>query len=336
MLFFVLGLPGGFAEWCSAVTAALARRAAEPAARIEADTLCEVAIKTIEVGAAQAVVESRRPGGRLRAALVEARRTFVVALDDPRAALLELVLGRGVDLAEAVRVLASSCAALTSYRELPGALVLRAGRDRPQPAATAAAIARHLGIALDDDAIIDAVAEVGADQAALLEDDAIAWWSGLDRAQREMATGALTPYLDPGAAGGELSITWTGDLFPACDRPGERASGPIDITGRARRVIEGPGIMLPPGSWSLALNLFCTREAAEHEFLVEVAADVPIAAGTFRPPAEGSAAFDLRFAIDELTEAPVAIRVSTVRAAFDGAVSLIGATVVRAKASDAG
>src|SRR5215207_6525127 len=325
MLFFVFGLPGGFAEWCGAVTAALGRRAGEPLALIEAETLDELAVKAIRAGTSEAVVTSRRPGGRLRGALIEARRNFVVALDDPRAALVELVLGRGFDLTDAVRAVASSCAALARCPEIPSALILQPGGD---PAATAAAIAGHLQIPADEAQIWETVEAVGFDGAAFRHEDAAAWWSGLDRAHREMAMGALAPYLDLRPDGDGWAVTWSGDLFWACGRPGERASGPIDITGRAHRIIEGPHIVLPPGRWSLALSLSCTREAAEHEFLVEAVADRPLAAGTVRPGHEGGATIELELAIDELTEQPLAIHVSTVRAAFDGAVSLLGVRLV--------
>ena len=78
------------------------------------------------------------------------------------------------------------------------------------------------------------------------------------------------------------------------------------------------------------LTLSCTREAAEHEFRVEVAADGPVAAGTIRPHAAGNASLSLDFAVDELTDYPVTIRISTVRAAFDGAISVVAATLMRA------
>jgi hypothetical protein len=324
MLLFVWGFPGGFSEWCGALTAALSAAGGGPALLIAADTLRELAGGMIETGGGPAVVLSRRPGGALRAALLAAERKFVVALDDPPAALLDLVLDAGISLPEAVRQMAGSCAALAGCAELPGALVLRAD-DWREPAAAAAAIARHLEIPLDEGALAGLARDFAAPRPA---HDASAWWSGLGPAERELAMGALAAYLDPAADA--LSLTWSGELFVSCDHPGQRASRPVDITGRAHRLIEGPHIGLPPGQWSLTLTLSCTREAAEHEFQVDIVADRPLASGRLRPQREGSAAARIDFAIDAANEAPVAIRIATLRAAFDGAVTVAAASLVRA------
>src|SRR4051812_19374476 len=112
MLFFVFGLPGGFTEWCGAATLALLQKAGRPAAAIKANTLDELTIAIMQAGSSHAVIESSYPGGQLRTALTERRKNFLVVLDDPRSALIDLTIGRGVALAEAIRVLASSCAVL--------------------------------------------------------------------------------------------------------------------------------------------------------------------------------------------------------------------------------
>src|SRR3989442_371187 len=52
--------------------------------------------------------------------------------------------------------------------------------------------------------------------------------------------------------------------------------------------------------------------------------------GTLRPESEGQVKVDLAFEIDGSDDHPVSIRLSTGRAAFDGAVTLLGATLVRA------
>jgi hypothetical protein len=330
MYFFVFGPPGEFTEWCTTLVAGLAGRAGprDPVV-IAADTLEALALQAIGTGSAQAVICSQRPGGRMLRALAQAGRNVLVAASDPRASLIELVLARGLELTEAVRLLASSCAALTGLARMPGALVLAADRDCAEPCRTAAAVARHLGLTLDDEAAAALAGQPVAGAPSVGAEEAIAWWNGLDAAQRRMATGALAPYLEPDPIAGVTPITWTGDLFTACDRPGQTAAAPIDITGRARRLIDGPDILLPAGTWSLTLTLTCSGDAAEHEFRVEVAAGRPLAAATLRPQAEGDTALRIDLDIDDATDHPVAIRIGTVRAAFDGAVSLVAAAFVR-------
>ena len=156
---------------------------------------------------------------------------------------------------------------------LRGALALDAGRWRSQPGAIAVAIARHLQISLAEEAASDAVGTLPAGTAMAAHENAVAWWNGLDPRQREMVVGALAPYLERACPVRRCRSPGPAELFAARGRPGSRASEPIDITGRARRIIEGPDIALPAGAWSLTLTLSCTREAAEHEFRVEVAAD---------------------------------------------------------------
>ena len=329
----VFGIPGRFAGWCERIAVALIGHARGTAELIRGDTLAEVALNSIGVRATHAVVSSRQPGGRLRAALAESERNFIVALDDPRSALIDMVLGQGIELAAAVQGLASSCAALASLAAAPHALTLRRELAWRDPIATARAVARHLDLvdpAIDEPTLAALVASCAA-EAVPVDYDVGAWWSGLAPAEQELAIGALQPFVDAEAARGPLSVTWRHDLFFAGDRPEERARGPIDITGRARCVLHGPYIMLPPGAWSLSLTALFTRAAAEHEFLAEICADRVLAAGTIRPQREGTAGIALDFVLDPATERPLTLRLSSRRAAFDGAIEVIGATLTRSE-----
>src|SRR5438445_12911390 len=157
MLLFVIGLPGRFAEWCDAATAEIARRALGPTEVICADTLEEISVSMIRTGAARAVVSSRQPGGRLRSALRDAGRTFIVAVDDPRRVLVETSRRQQLGLAAAAQAVASSCAALMGYISSPEALALFSDRDALNPVTTAAAIARHFGVAISDSAIVEVI-----------------------------------------------------------------------------------------------------------------------------------------------------------------------------------
>jgi hypothetical protein len=332
MVLFVLGLPGRFAEWCDELTARLSRRALGSTAIVRANTLQEITLGMIGGGFSQAIVAARQPSGRLCAALVEAGRRFIIATDDVQIACAELAGEELAELPAAVQAIASSCAALIGHLAAPGGLVIAADRDGFDGVATAVAVARHFEFNLGEDDISEIVRDMEAGGFAERKRDG-QWWDNLPRAAREMALGAIGPYLGDAPDGHPPPITWTRDLFFLGDRPNERPTGPIDITGRARCLIQGPHIILPPGSWSLSLTLLFSREGAEHEFLVEICADHPLASGSIRPQQEGSAAIDLDFALDDSTEQPISIRVSTVRAAFDGTIAMVGASLARAAAS---
>jgi hypothetical protein len=327
MLYFVIGLPGRFTDWCDAVTAEIARRALGPTELVRADALEEISLAMIRTGASSGVVASRQPGGRLRSALVQSGRTFLVVVEDPRTALAEAVHLQRNEVAAAAQLVASSCAGITRYVSSPGALALFRDRDGSNLLSTARVIARHLALDVSDadiGEIVDGLAALGLSFAA---SDGAARWDGLGAEEQRVVDGALGPFVTYLATGDLPPIIWEPELFFLADRPGERATGLIDVTGRARRLLDGPHIMLPPGSWSLSLQLLFSRETTEHDFLLEVLADRQVASRIIRPHAEGAFEVNLAFTIEATTDHPIAIRLSSQRAAFDGTVAVIGAVL---------
>jgi hypothetical protein len=329
MLYFVVGMPGAFAEWCDEVTARLAARAAGSSEVVRADSLEEISRNIIRINASAIVVSARQPGGRLRSALVENDRAFLVAVEDARVVLAHLVIEKGIEFPVAVKVVASSCGAVAQYMDAPGAISLVAHDHRGELAATVASIAQHLRFELSDADIVEIVRVLEAVDGRAERRDIAAWWNELASNERETAEGALAPYASY-FKGGDLSLVkWTSELFFLGDRPIERATGVIDITGRARCLMRGPYIMLPAACWTLSLELLFSREAAEHDFSVEVVAGKQLASRRIRPGVEGPFETDLTFVVDELNDNPIDIRFSNERPAFDGALRLIGATLGR-------
>jgi hypothetical protein len=327
MLYFVIGLPGRFTEWCDAATAEIARRALGPTELVRADTLEVISLAMIRTRASQAVVASRQPGGRLRSALVEAGRTFLVVVEDPRTAFAEAVHRQRNDLAAAAQLVASSCAGITRYVSSPGALALFRDRNGSDPAATARAIARHLALSVSDADLVEIVNGLAAAGLTFERSDGAVQWDGLGVEEQRVVGGAIGPFVTYLATGNLPPIIWERELFFLGDRPSERATGIIDVTGRARRLLDGPHIMLPPGSWSLSLQLLFSSETTEHDFLLEVLADRQVASRIIRPHAEGAFEVNLAFMIEATTDHPIAIRLSSQRAAFDGTVAVIGAVL---------
>jgi hypothetical protein len=328
MFLFVVGLPGCFSEWCDAITSRLAERTLGPTEIVDANTLEELSRGVMKLGVGRAVIAARQPRGSLRRALVDAGRCFVVALEDPRIALGDLILGHGLELPAAVRAVAGGCAAVKALVSSPGALTLQSDRDWSQGATAAAAIARHLQIAISNSEVVELIGNLptrGSPDAH----NVAAWWKSLKRAEQDAVTGALAPYIEDPNISESRPISWTRDLFLLGDRPDQRAAGAIDITGRARCLVHGPHIMLPLGRWSLSLKLQFSRAAADRDFSLEVLAGTQLASRTIRPPAEGIVEVSLVFAVDELNDDPIDIRLSNVRPAFDGTVALIGATLAR-------
>jgi hypothetical protein len=324
MLFFVIGLPGRFTEWCDPATAEIVRRALAPAELVRADALEEISLAMLRTGASRGVVTSRQPGGRLRSALVGSGRTFLAVVEDPRTALAEAVHVQPNDVAAAAQLVASSCAGITRYVSSPGALALFRDRDGSNPVITARAIAHHLALNVSDADIVKIVNDLATVGLTFEKSDGAARWDGLGVHEQRVVGGAVVTYL---ATGDLPPIIWERELFFLGDRPGERATGIIDVTGRAHRILDGPHIMLPPGSWTLLLRLLFSRETTEHDFPVEVVAGRQVASRTIRPQPEGVVEVVLAFALEATTDHPIAIRLSTRRAAFDGTVAVVGAVL---------
>ena len=326
MFFFCIGLPSRFGEWCAAVLTRLVERTLGTPEAIYADIFEQFLVPAIRSESPSAIVSSFQISGPLWAALAEANKPFLLICDHPHHALENIVERHGAEFLEATRVIAKSCASLVSCAALPGALVLRAERDAADLLATAAAIARHLGFAVDDAGIADVVAAVADFDPRRDPQEHLAWWRQLDAAQRALVTGAVDPYLTH-LAGGDLGqIVWERDFFYMNEEPPSEtdppAARPIDITGRPRHLLYGPYITLPPGSWSATVALGFSAEATELSYLVQVYAGVEtlLCSVTLPPGQERVVETTLNFSL----AAPDMIdnRVCNERAAFDGRLAL--------------
>jgi hypothetical protein len=330
MVFYVFGLPGRFSQWCEAVVAELVERSGRGTPDlVRADTLEQIAIEAIRTRTSNAIISAGHPGGRLRAAVIRYQRPFIVALDDPRHALLDLTQDQANDFPAAVQQVASGCAALRGLAGVGQALVLSGVQDWSDPVETAGLIARHLNLAIDRFSLGEAAARVGQVARPRSERDAAARWRALAAGERELALGALSPFIDAWADSATASLTWPYRLFFSGDRQQERVTGPIDITGRPRCLLHGPHILILPGSWTLSLTVLFSREALEHEFDVEISADGQLASGMLQPAADGWAELALEFVLDDAVEQPIAIRINSRRAAFDGAIVNVTASLTR-------
>src|SRR5262249_7794020 len=121
MFFFVIALPGRFGMWCDGIAAAFAARVLGPTDIIHAHSLEELSSSALRLETLRAVVAARHPGGRLRRALIDANRKFILAFKDPRRACADLIRSAQSDLPHVVKQVASGAAAVMAYRTTPGA-----------------------------------------------------------------------------------------------------------------------------------------------------------------------------------------------------------------------
>jgi hypothetical protein len=324
MLFFLAGSPGRFAEQCSALVARLVTSVLGPADLVRGDTPEEVIRSLLLSNRPYSVVTSHCPVGRIGRTLRATGRPFVVALENPQAAIFDLVVRHGVEFATATRITASSCASVMRLCEAAGALVLNAGNRSDDWATLGTAIAKHLRFDLDRNEVSNIIKTCENLDVISSSDSVNVWWEGLAEVERGIAAGALAPYLDPREGSAPAIITWARELFFVGDQPQQRATGDIDITGRARCLLRGPQILLPPATWSLSVSLDISGDAAEHSFVLEVTAGAVSSRTVIRPAAAGRVEANLSLVLVELPDQPIELILSTERPAFGGHVTLLG------------
>lgn len=326
MIFFSIGMPSRFAEWCDAVTSRIAEQGFALVERASINTLEELAIAVLRTRASHLVVCSRQPVVRLQTEIVQGERPFVVAIGDPRAALRNLSERAGYDVAGATRAVASSCAAMLSLTRAPGALLVSSG-DAADSIAVAAAIADHFEVPTSRSELAVIVSELCVAGLTPDQDQDSAWWNGLAEREQAIVNGALLPYVSHLVSEADLQpLVWEPELFYIFEDPPTSslipASRPVDITGRARVLVYGPFINLPPGSWLANVVLGFSIEAAGMSFVVEVFAGRQLSHTRVEPVDGQIFEVNLHFVIDNSVDQPVQIRVFNERPAFDGRLAL--------------
>jgi hypothetical protein len=336
MVLFSIGLPSRFAEWCDALTLALAVRGLGAAEGISLNTLEEFAAAALRTRAPHLVAWSRQPMLRLQSEIMQGGQPFLVACGDPRDAVRHLVEYAGQDLTEAVRTVANSCAAMRILTTAPGALVL-SDNQSADPTGTAWAIANHFGLAVSAQQISDVLVELAAAGMAAPRAGDGAWADGLGERERAIVDGALQPYGANLAAAAALDpLIWERELFFIFEDPPAPtplvASRPVDITGRARVLVYGPYLNLPPGDWSANVVLGFSAETAGMSFLIDVCAGRSLSSTRLESTGARIAEVNLHFVIENTLDQPIEVRVLSERAAFDGRLAL-GQVTLRPQAT---
>ena len=323
MIFFSVGLPGRFAEWCDGVIARLAQTLGGTVAintwptldeMLSLGTPCtvldEIALTLIRDPPTHLVIGARQPDERLRNALIETTTRFVLALDDPRVAVADILGKIDREMALATRAVANSCSLLMGYIAAPGALTIDVNRARDDTCGTVLAIAHHLDIPLD---MAEAATIVDDLEAAGLSPNP----SGNDEigqripvGGRKLVDGALAAYRDFFSGGTIGQIVWSRDLFALVADPAKKPTEALDVSGGARCLLYGPYIHLSPGSWNARSVLGFSQEAVGHIFqFIAYLGDRELASTSFQPEAAGIYTAEINFSLSETTGRGVDLRI---------------------------
>jgi hypothetical protein len=323
VIFFSVGLPGRFADWCDAVIARLAGSLGGPVVVTQwpsvdemlgyhpvGRVLDQIGLILMRDAPAQLVIGARQPDERLRAAFAGTKVPFIVALDDPRGAVVDILVKTGAEPAAATRAVANSCPFIMRHLALPDALTLHARNARSDPCGTVSAIADHLRIPITESQAAEIADDLAQGGLVPIEAYGSEGAQFLPERRRKMLDGALAPYGEFFAGANISQFVWTRDLFALVGNPTEKPAHVIDVSGGARCLIYGPYIHLTPGSWTARVVLGFSREATGHIFLVDACcSDQQLAATSFRPNNAGIQSAEISFSLGEETGQGVEIRV---------------------------
>jgi|HubBroStandDraft_4_1064222.scaffolds.fasta_scaffold00255_4 hypothetical protein len=322
VVLFSVGLPGRFADWCDEVMVRLARQSglgvllrtwpslADMFSYQDIpSTLDELGRVLIGSEAGHIVMGSRQPDHGLRVNLARTSARFLVALDDPREAVADILAETDADAKMVVRAVANSCPLVMQYTMLPEALRLHAEEAALHPADAVLAIAQQFGISIDSDAAAALVADLAAVGQSPSPGAAGETTSRLPSEYRKMVDGALLPYRGWFAEGRLDQLVWTRELFYLAADAGRSPTEPLDVSGGCRILIYGPYIQLPAGSWTAQVVLGFSQEAVGYTFFVDAFAGGELAATTFQPARLGIYTAELTFSLGEPSGKGVEVRV---------------------------
>jgi hypothetical protein len=322
LIFFSLGLPGRLADWCDAVLFRLADRLPgevvlttwPPLTKMFgyegiAPVLDQVAVSLIETGAAHLVVGTRQPDERLRTGLAAANARFVVALDDPRVAVADILSNTSGDLRAVTRAVANSCPLVMQCTSSPGAIAIRGYRADLDAAGAVAAIAGHFELPLEDGEPQRIVEELAAHGLFYVPRRADEETLRSTSASHRMVEGALAGYASLFAGGDLAAIVWPRELFIVNGDSGKGLADALDVRGGIRILIFGPYIHLPAGSWTARVLLGFSPETAGHTFLIDAYSGGQLSSTSFQPERGGVYTVDLNFSLGEPSGQGVEIRV---------------------------
>jgi hypothetical protein len=318
-----IGLPGGFADWCDAVMARLAARLGGEVSLTSwpklgdmlgytdlSGALDEVGRTLIRTNGAHLVMGTRKPDERLQAVIAETNTRFIVALDDPRGAVADILAETNAPLRMATRAVANSCPLIMRFAALSGALTLHAEAAMTDPANAVRSIAGHFGIAVTADDVGRIVDELSETVREPTPTNASADWTArIPEAGHKMVDGALSGYRECFASGNLGQLIWTRDLFILVSDPSRAPTQPVDVAGGVRYLVFGPYIDLPSGSWTARVVLGFSPETAGHSFVVDAFAGRQLGATTVVPASGGIYTTEVSFTLGEQSGLGAEIRV---------------------------
>lgn len=311
MIYVVAGLPGPFTRWCAEVLATIV---AASGRSVVIDTVCrlaDLAPIALETDADDIVCVATTADAALVDALERGARPFLIALDEPLAALARLSATDRPE--EALCRVSAACASASSLATSGRATQVTRLAAEGDPHAAMAQIAACFGLQAA------AVAPPPIEAASPSLNLPVRMESAMTAALAAYPQGLFSPRGGP--------IVLSDSLFLQGAPPHAPVSGPIEVTGRPGFLFFGPYLCLPIGDWDLSVYVDLSETAAGGHYCVDAVMSrdgviVELANIAFIGSAPGLQ--EVRLAIRvEAPDHPLEFRMRTLRAMFDGVVTLV-------------
>lgn len=322
MLYLSIGLGGPVAAWCED---ALVRLGAERGVERlpPANGVVGAVLGLVRSSASSAVASVSHPDSQLLDVLDLTGAPFLLALDDPDK------FPPGADPVATVRAISAACIALMRFDRLTGALRIHAGMIAADPQKAVSMIAAHFGFSADS-------GEIAAIAATMPPPAASPDTSETARRMIQGALGGYGSYFGSGVMG---ALVWTRELFRRASDPERPLSEPVPMrdTAGGRFLIYGPYIDLPPGDWSVQLQMDVSPDGGGQPVVVDVYCQKELAVARYTSRPGAMLTPPLNFSIPEPGGKHVEVHVLIEREGAPGHLTLRHATIspVRPPAADA-
>lgn len=283
---------------------------------------------------------SEAPGADVVSFFRQAQAPMLVFVDDPVEIALALQVERGLDQLQSARASSLSVSVLEEIWVAPDVMLINAGRGGTLSLFDfVEALAAFLTLPCSDEQVLRVMERLRL-QGFSLGDAGGSWLRlqlngdpGSDRqAPSSEELGLLHRYLGsyrPVAAQQPLSVViWPEETFVSVDHGWTGLNGMLDMTGRQRRLIEGPWFGLPRGRWQATIEFVVLDNLMGCVMQVHVVAQRVLRQGRIAIPETGSHSCSLVFDHED-ADTPLVIQFTLDRGVLQGRFRLVRVVLQR-------
>lgn len=334
-LLVTFGLPGMMFTWGRTALGALAAELPGTCGMVEVQTLEQLREAWASRKTDNLIVVSSYPDAELCAFLMKSRMPYLAFVENPLDSLAWMIRTTNSDAVPLLRALSASISCVSQLQTYARLIpVNRNTVGKVQVDRILNVFVRALKLDLTPEAVARCTVKLGgaADgtQIPTLEEAAAASYgaaygppgqlSSIPADLIDIAEDVLEPFKETVFRPPSSAIRWPLRAFLSADRLGEPVGGEIDLVGRARCVIYGPYLHLPPGQWIARFSMRIEENLYGQIFTIEIHNSQLLGRMRVKPESTGSFVAELDFTAEVPMEA-IEIRLFTESGAIEGAIA---------------